>query len=154
MPNVRPSTPSIHASCVRVGEHGVLIRGPSGAGKSLLALRLMLDPPRILPHAEFVADDRVLLEAAQGTLTARAPDALAGIIEVRHLGLRRVPHLFSVKVNIVVDLSAAVASRLPALEETSVTLDGITVSRIAVPPGADAALLLAAALTTTPVPHA
>lgn len=150
-----PATaPSIHASCVRIGEHGVLIRGPSGAGKSLLALRLILDPPRALPHAELVADDRVRLEVAHAALIARAPDALAGIIEVRHLGLRRVPHLFSVKVNMVVDLAAQDAARLPEPAAERVTLDGITVSRIAIPAGADAALLLAAALTTTPVPHA
>lgn len=152
MPASPPSAPSIHASCVRIGEHGVLIRGPSGAGKSLLALRLILDPPRALPPAELVADDRVLLEAAQGTLTARAPAALAGIIEVRHLGLRRVPHLFSVKVNMVVDLSAADVNRLPPAEAESVTLNGIKVSRVAVPEAGDAALLLAAALVTTPVP--
>lgn len=145
---------SIHASCVQIGEQGVLIRGPSGAGKSLLALRLMLDPPRALPHATLVADDRVILEAAHGTLNARAPDALAGIIEVRFLGLRRVHHLFSVNVNIVIDLSAPDAARLPLPPGNHVTLDGITVSRIGVPAGADAALLLAAALATTPVPYA
>ncbi len=151
-----PSRPaaSIHASCVRIGDYGVLIRGPSGAGKSLLALRLMLDPPRALPHAELVADDRVILEAAHGTLIARAPDALAGIIEVRFLGLRRVHHLFSVNVNIVVDLSAPDAARLPLPQGSHVTLDGITVSRISVPIGADAALLLAAALSTAPMPDA
>ncbi len=143
-----PPAPTVHASCVRIGAHGVLIRGPSGAGKSLLALRLMLDPPRCLPPADLVADDRVMLEVAHGTLTARAPDALAGIIEVRFLGLRRVPHLFSVKVNIVIDVSAADAERLPSPAAQHINLYGITLSRISVPPGADAALVLAAALTT------
>ncbi|WP_051357033.1 HPr kinase/phosphorylase [Azorhizobium doebereinerae] len=140
--------PSIHATCIAIGPNGVLIRGPSGAGKSTLALRLMLDPPRILPPATLVADDRVLLEVTQGTLIARAPDALAGVIEVRNLGLRRVPHLFSVKVNLVIDLAAADAERLPAPDTQLQNIEGISVFRIAVPPNADAALLLAAALST------
>jgi serine kinase of HPr protein (carbohydrate metabolism regulator) len=56
---------------------GVLIEGPSGAGKSDLALRA-------LDHGfRLVADDRVLLWRSGGHLFGRAPDALAGLIEVR-----------------------------------------------------------------------
>lgn len=36
-----PAT-SIHASAVRIGDLGILIRGPSGAGKSRLAFDLIL----------------------------------------------------------------------------------------------------------------
>jgi HPr Serine kinase C-terminal domain len=58
---------------------GVLIEGPAGAGKSDLALRA-LDEGFCL-----VADDRVLLWTAEGRLFGRAPQSLAGLLEVRGL---------------------------------------------------------------------
>jgi serine kinase of HPr protein (carbohydrate metabolism regulator) len=60
---------------------GVLIAGPSGIGKSDLALRA-LDQGFSL-----VADDRVILFASGGALWGRAPESLAGLIEVRGLGV-------------------------------------------------------------------
>jgi len=63
------------------GWRGVLISGRSGAGKSDLALRC-------LDHGfRLVADDRTLVWACGGALYGRAPDALAGLIEVRGLGV-------------------------------------------------------------------
>lgn len=60
---------------------GILIEGPSGAGKSDLALRA-------LDHGfRLVADDRVLLWASEGRLWGRAPDPIAGLIEVRGQGI-------------------------------------------------------------------
>jgi hypothetical protein len=58
---------------------GVLIEGPSGAGKSDLALRALDLGFRL------VADDRVELWVSGGRLFGRAPDALAGRLEVRGL---------------------------------------------------------------------
>ncbi|ATC33392.1 serine kinase [Caulobacter vibrioides] len=60
---------------------GALIEGPSGVGKSDLALRALDQGFRL------VADDRVVTFAAGGRLYGRAPDALAGLIEVRGLGV-------------------------------------------------------------------
>jgi serine kinase of HPr protein (carbohydrate metabolism regulator) len=60
---------------------GVLIEGPSGAGKSDLALRALDQGWRL------VADDRTLVWASGGRLYGRAPDALAGLIEARGLGV-------------------------------------------------------------------
>jgi serine kinase of HPr protein (carbohydrate metabolism regulator) len=60
---------------------GVLIEGPSGAGKSDLALRA-------LDHGfRLVADDRVALWVSDGRLFGRAPDTLAGLIELRGVGV-------------------------------------------------------------------
>jgi serine kinase of HPr protein (carbohydrate metabolism regulator) len=56
---------------------GALIEGPSGCGKSDLALRAIEAGFRL------VADDRVLLWTSGGCLFGRAPDPLAGLIEVR-----------------------------------------------------------------------
>ncbi|RMF16145.1 MAG: serine kinase, partial [Alphaproteobacteria bacterium] len=73
----------VHASCVAWHGRGILLRGPSGAGKSALALRL------IEAGALLVADDYVVLDA-QSTpdrLLAAPPPRIAGLIEVRGLGL-------------------------------------------------------------------
>ncbi|MDB5494676.1 MAG: serine kinase of the HPr protein regulates carbohydrate metabolism [Phenylobacterium sp.] len=75
---------------------GALIEGPSGAGKSDLALR-MLDR-----GCRLVADDRVALWVSQGRLFGRAPAPLAGLIEVRGLGLEPVIALPLAEVVLVV----------------------------------------------------
>lgn len=64
---------------------GVLIEGPSGAGKTDLALRCLADGFRM------VADDRTLLWISGGRVFGRAPDALAGRVEVRGLDVVEEP---------------------------------------------------------------
>lgn len=60
---------------------GALIEGPSGVGKSDLALRA-------LDHGfRLVADDRVVVFSAGPRLYGKAPEPLAGLIEVRGLGV-------------------------------------------------------------------
>ncbi len=88
----------IHATCIRIGTHGVLLRGASASGKSDLALRL------IDGGAALVADDQTELTAAGGVLTARPPQALAGLMEVRGLGILRVGNAESAQVRLVIDL--------------------------------------------------
>src|ERR1700744_43264 len=84
------AAPSVHASAVRVGTHAVLIRGPSGAGKSRLAFDLILaGRTGQIPPAVLVGDDRVYLWASGGQLMVRPVPQLAGLIEVRGLGIRR-----------------------------------------------------------------
>jgi hypothetical protein len=99
-------TVNIHASCVTIGRHGVLILGDSGAGKSDLALRLIDD------GAKLVADDRVELYCARGALCARAPKSIAGLIEVRGLGVIALPRRKTVTLALTVKLDAT-AKRLP-----------------------------------------
>lgn len=69
------------------GWRGVLIEGPSGSGKSDLALRALSQGFRL------VADDRTLIWASGGDLYGRAPDALAGLMEIRGLGVVAQPTL-------------------------------------------------------------
>ncbi|MEW6256873.1 MAG: serine kinase [Pseudomonadota bacterium] len=142
------AAPSIHASCVAIAGAGVLIRGPSGSGKSSLAARLILDPPRVLPEAELVADDRVVLTVRDGRVLAAPAAALAGLLEVRHLGIRRLPFLPSCPISLVVDLAAPDAERLPQEAAQTTHVAGISLCRIALGVGADAALVIAAALKT------
>lgn len=71
----------LHASSVARGEDAILLLGPSGSGKSDLVLRLMQS------GWSLVADDQVALRAEAGKLRPDAPAPLAGLLEVRGLGL-------------------------------------------------------------------
>ncbi|MFG1344130.1 HPr kinase/phosphatase C-terminal domain-containing protein [Xanthobacter autotrophicus DSM 431] len=138
--------PSIHASCIAIGETGVLIRGPSGAGKSWLALSLILDAPRALPSAELVADDRVLLAVEAGTLVARPVPLLAGLVEARGLGIRRLASRPRVAVRLLIDLAADDAERMPRPELRRARVQGVELQRLAAKGPEQARLLLAATL--------
>ena len=105
-----PKPVNIHASCVALGRKGVLILGASGTGKSDLALRLIEDGARL------VADDRAELFIKARALYARPPAALAGLIEVRGLGIVRLPHRRQVKLALAVMLGAP-GERLPKRAE-------------------------------------
>jgi HPr kinase/phosphorylase len=146
--------PTVHASAVLVGARAVLIRGPTGAGKSRLALGLIAAAQTgLLPFARLVADDRVELQACNGRLLARAPSALAGLIEARGLGIRRVPHELVAIIGTVVDLAAADAQRLPGPSERQTVIDGIPLPRLAVASGTDPMPLVMALLGTTESTH-
>ena len=84
---------TIHASAVLTGARAVLIRGPSGAGKSRLALDLIeAGRAGVLRFARLVGDDRVHVQTAAGRLLVRPAETLAGLIEVRGLGVLRLPY--------------------------------------------------------------
>ena len=74
-----------NVSCVAIGGRAVLIRGAPGSGKSSLALAL-IDRGAVL-----VGDDGVTLESREGRLWALPPPNIAGMIEIRNVGLVRLP---------------------------------------------------------------
>src|SRR5262249_60701107 len=92
--------------------------------------------PGLLRFARLVGDDRVHLEARHGRLIVRPAAALAGLIEVRGAGIRRLDHEPMAVVGLVVDLAAEDAERLPAAGETA--LLGVALRRLAGAPRADA----------------
>jgi HPr kinase/phosphorylase len=75
----------VHATSVGLKSgrawHAVLLRGPSGAGKSDLALRLIEAGGRL------IADDQTHLARKGRAIVATPPPALAGMVEVRGLGI-------------------------------------------------------------------
>lgn len=82
--------PSVHASAVKVGNLAVLIRGPSGSGKSRLAFDLiMTGRSGVVETAVLVGDDRVHLATVGNEIEVRPARMLAGLIEIRGLGIRR-----------------------------------------------------------------
>jgi serine kinase of HPr protein (carbohydrate metabolism regulator) len=146
-----PPAATIHASCVRVAGRGVLIRGPSGAGKSHLAFALILaGRSGLMPPADLVADDRVVLSRRGARLFAAAPHNLAGLIEIRGAGLRRLPHLAETVVDLVVDLRAPDAARLPAPEALRTQVEGVEIERLPVFTGGDPLQQVLALLLTGP----
>ncbi len=90
----------LHGTCVARGADGVLILGPPGAGKSDLALRL------IGKGFVLVADDRVDIATDRNTgVLASAPLASRGLLEVRGLGIVRLPFRPDAVLRVVVDLT-------------------------------------------------
>jgi serine kinase of HPr protein (carbohydrate metabolism regulator) len=144
------SRASVHASAVKVGDRAVLIRGPSGAGKSRLAFDLILaGRAGQLPQGILVGDDRVRLDTGAGQLCVRPVEELAGLIEIRGLGIRRCGFAAEAIVGLVVDLAAADAARLPPPEAVFAVIFGVKIPRVAVPSGYSPLPLVVAALTTT-----
>jgi HPr kinase/phosphorylase len=141
---------SVHASAVRVGNHAVLIRGPSGTGKSRLAFDLIVaGRSGQIPHCVLIGDDRVHLQANKGQLVVRPARELAGLIEIRGLGIRRCDFAEEAIVGLVVDLSASDAERLPTSEALLTHISGVKIPRIPVGRGYSALPLVVAALTMT-----
>jgi len=145
---------SVHASAVLVGNRAVLIRGPSRAGKSRLAFDLILaGRTGLIATAVLVGDDRVHLEAkldqVHGQLIVRPARQLAGLIEIRGLGIRRCDFAGEAVVGLVVDLHAADAERLPPPESLLTRIHGVNLPRIPVGAGYAALPLIVAELTTT-----
>ena len=77
-----------------------------------------------------------------GRLLVRPPPALAGLIEVRGLGIRRLPYEPLAVVGLVVDLGQPEPNGCPNQTQKHAEIAGITLPRLAVAAGADALPLL------------
>jgi HPr kinase/phosphorylase len=136
---------------VLVGSRAALIRGPAGSGKSRLAWGLIdAAAAGLIRFSRLVADDRVELTASHGRLLVRAPAALAGMIEVRGLGVRRLPYEAVAVAGLVIDLAAADSERIPAPSTQTAEINGIRLPRLPVATGADALAAVLATLNSAP----
>jgi HPr kinase/phosphorylase len=114
----------VHGTAVRLGQAGLLLRGPSGSGKSDLALRL------IDSGAGLIADDQVALSCEHGEIWLQAPPSIAGMIEVRGLGILRLPRAPRTALHLVCDLVPCTqVERLP--ERGQCAFLGIAVPQVA-----------------------
>jgi serine kinase of HPr protein (carbohydrate metabolism regulator) len=117
----------VHATAVAVDGCAVLLRGPSGSGKSDLALRL------IDAGARLVADDQSRLSREGDAVMVRAPQPIAGLIEVRGLGIVKLDALPAARLVLIADLVASErVERLP--EPSSETILGLAIPVVAIAP--------------------
>jgi serine kinase of HPr protein (carbohydrate metabolism regulator) len=86
------------ATAVAIGGRALLIEGGPGTGKSSLALAL------IDRGAALIGDDAVMLDRAEGVLLASPHPRVAGLIEVRNVGLIAMPTVGKVPVALVLRL--------------------------------------------------
>jgi serine kinase of HPr protein (carbohydrate metabolism regulator) len=119
----------LHATAVAIDGKGVLIEGPSGSGKSDLALRL-LDR-----GAALVADDQVRVARAGAGVRLACPERIAGLIEVRGLGILRVEPAAEAPLALCVTLGEE--ARLP--EPATRTVLGAAVRAMTLDPRAPSA---------------
>ncbi|NNE23189.1 MAG: serine/threonine protein kinase [Rhizobiales bacterium] len=98
----------MHATCVAIDGQGVMLIGPPGSGKSDLALRLIDEPGFGLGDQQMkgmlVGDDQIVLARRSNSLTASPAAALAGLIEVRGIGILKCPYLAEAPLALVVKL--------------------------------------------------
>lgn len=119
-----------HASAVIVGDKGVMMTGASGGGKSTLARRL-IDYARA--HGRFgalIGDDRIALELKSGRIIASGHKNIAGLIEIRGLGLAQTNFVGSAVIDLLVSCETVIRTRLPDKGERMITLMGVHVPRI------------------------
>ena len=129
----------IHGTCLAIGGDGVLLLGAPGSGKSDLALRLIdaagMGLSGVARVARLVADDQVAIRRAEGRLIASAPQALAGKLEIRGIGIVDIAPQANAALRLAVRLTpAAEIERLPDLSQARMEILGIAIPLILIDP--------------------
>lgn len=156
MPDPAADRVTLHASCVALGDDGILILGAPGSGKSDLVLQL-LDRPGYgtgteLIRGRLVSDDQTVIERRGTALFATSPQPLAGLLEIRGQGIVRVDHLPEARLTLVVRLMpAAEIERLPEPAQVN-RIAGLALPEIAIDPSKVTAVARIRAVLTA-VPH-
>ena len=119
----------MQASAVAIGARALLIEGPPGSGKSSLALAL------IERGAGLIGDDAVTLTPLEHLLMASPPPNIAGLIEVRGVGLARLEVAPPAPVSLILALGGPPLVRLPETPLPTRLVAGIVVPVLAFDPG-------------------
>ncbi len=129
-----PKAAYMHANALLIGETGLLVRGASGSGKSALTLRLVGWGKSNRSYARLIGDDRVALASRGGRLVARPHPAIAGLIEMRGVGLIRVDFEAAGVIRAVIDLAPPGGQghpRHPLSDSGSTQICGVSLPRCA-----------------------
>ena len=101
----------VHGTAIALEDKGVLIIGPSGSGKSDLALRL------IDSGATLISDDLTICQRRNDEIILFPHKKINGLIEVRGVGIIKVPYIKDVKLKMIVQLIEKQPDRIPVKEE-------------------------------------
>ena len=139
----RPQDASVHASAVLVERRAVL--DPRTLGSRQIAARLRSHPGRAR-RADSAGDAGWRRSGPSRSsqaveLMVRPAPQLAGLIEIRGLGIRRCEFAAEAVVGLVVDLAAPDAERLPPPEALLACIHGVEIPRIPVGSGFPAAAI-------------
>lgn len=121
-------TAALHqASCVAINGRGLVVEGPPGSGKSSLALAL------IDRGAALVGDDGLSLRADGRRLLASPAPAIAGLMEIRNVGLVEMPFVRDVPVALVIRLDPGAPRAVEAAQ--SIAFFGVQMPAVQLWPG-------------------
>jgi hypothetical protein len=123
----------VHGAAVRLGDKGVLLLGPSATGKSDLAIRL------IDAGAKLIADDQVRIEARNDRLHAGPHERLKGLINLRGIGMLRLPFEEG-PLDLAVDLASSDRRSDPLPPPATASWFGIELPKICLDPWAASAV--------------
>ena len=119
----------LNASAVEIGGRTLAIEGPPGSGKSSLALAL------IDRGARLIGDDGVTLTRAGDQIMASPPPNIAGLLELRGVGLFECETATPCPLSLILMLGGPAGERLP---ETLPSRDilGVDIPSLFFDPGA------------------
>lgn len=101
----------IHGTSIALGENGLLITGESGSGKSDLALRL------IDSGATLISDDQTICMKKETSIHLFSMEKIYGLIEIRGIGLMKVPYIENIKLSMIIQLVDKEIDRLPKIRK-------------------------------------
>ena len=104
-------TRRIHGTSIALGENGLLITGESGSGKSDLALRL------IDSGATLISDDQTVCMKKETSIHLFSMEKIYGLIEIRGIGLIKVPYIENIKLRMIIQLVDKEIDRLPKIKK-------------------------------------
>lgn len=116
---------TVHGSCVLLGEGGLLILGASGAGKSSLVQALLSRWRGRNDYAALVGDDRLVIEAKNGRLLARSHPRIAGLLEMRGIGIVKMSHEPRCVLRACIELTEHPGERLPDSDSLFRMIEGV-----------------------------
>ncbi|MGR6432691.1 HPr kinase/phosphorylase [Rhizobium sp. PAMB 3174] len=125
---------NIHATAIIAGRTGLLFVGPSGLGKSSMAFACLAEGRSLGLYTALIADDQVMVRRIGERLVARAPESIAGRMELRGSGIVSVETIDAAILRLVImPVDAMACERLPEEGERMTVHDGVSLPLLRIP---------------------